>query len=328
MLSNGVNSLDISFVVIGLNEASNLNESLRAIFNSHLDDLSFEVIYVDSGSTDRSVLIAESFEHVEVVHLDDPKPSAAKARNAGMQLAKGHYIQFVDGDSVLDKHWIIEAYHFLQCHEAYACAFGRLVERNVQRNIYTRLCAFDWYVKSGDYRYCGGNALWRKEDLDFAKGFDTRLKVGEEPDLCYRIRQNHRKIRCLDIPMVEHDLEMNTFKDYWLRGIASGVAYAAVGLRYRHMPEKLWLKEMMRNFFEPVGWLFIFIFFLMFFSLPVAIVVLICVGMLRALRIALVSRDRTITMAYGLAYGLHAQFMRIPLFVGQLHYVLTTLKNK
>jgi len=53
---------------------------------------------------------------------------------------------------------------------------------------------------------------------------------------------------------------MNSFNEYWQRGVVNGKAYAAVGLRYRKYKEKLWFKEMLRDFFKPIMWSFIFCF--------------------------------------------------------------------
>ena len=311
----------VTCIVIGLNEENNLRQSLCSVMNSLKENEHVEVIYVDSGSTDNSVAIATSIDNVNVVHLDVSQPSAAKGRNCGLELASGEFIQFLDGDSVLDPQWLTLAMAFLREHQDYACVFGGLIEENTQHNIYTRLCAIDWHITPGDYRLCGGNALWRKSDLDSVHGFDTAMQVGEEPDLCYRIRQQNRKIRCLDIPMAKHDLEMHSFRDYWARGINNGVAYAAVGMRYRYMPEKLWLREMLRNFVEPVVWLMVLFVGLMFFSVAVAVTLLLALVLLRAIMIAVSSRNKTLSILQGVAYGLHLQLIRIPVVIGQLKYL-------
>jgi glycosyltransferase involved in cell wall biosynthesis len=59
-----------------------------------------EVIVVDDGSTDRSRDIVSSFGSA-VVPVVGPHRGAAAARNKGLELARGEYVQFLDADDVL-----------------------------------------------------------------------------------------------------------------------------------------------------------------------------------------------------------------------------------
>lgn len=310
----------ISVVVIGLNEESLLEHSLRSIVASQIQNCDIEIIYVDSGSTDTSLKIANSFSQVTTYELNSSDPSAAKARNLGVKQANGNFIQFVDGDSCLDKNWLESAYSYISRNDTIACVFGTLVESNPESNIYTKVCSFDWYISPGEYRLCGGNAFWRKRVLDTANYFDETLSAGEEPDLCYRIRQTGSQIICIDAPMVKHDLEMNTFQEYWNRGVTNGKAYVAIGLRYRHHEEKLWFKEMLRNFLEPLIWSFLFIATSYFYSFWYALILICSIWLTRAIRISLLNKKRIPKLIDGILYGFHIQFMRLASFWGQLKF--------
>ncbi len=314
----------ISIVVIGLNEGNLLEESLSAILNSKLQTCEIEILYVDSGSTDRSFEIAQSMPQVKALKLNSSSPSAAKARNFGAKIAKGDFIQFVDGDSILYEMWLQTAYAHLCNNTKVACVFGELIESHPEANLYTKLCMYDWYIPPGEYRLCGGNAFWRKSFLDDVGFFDETLFAGEEPDLCYRVRQSGGRIFCLDAPMVKHDLEMNTFQQYWKRGVTSGKAYAAVGLRYRHTKEKLWFKEMLRNIIEPMMWLIIFSLVSYIFSVEFGLIVLCLIFLLRAFIIAIKNLKRIPKLIDGLLYGLHLQFVRIPTFFGELKFLINS----
>ena len=88
-------------VVIGRNEGARLETCLRSV----LRDIS-DVVYVDSGSIDRSMAVAQDLR-VHVVQLEMGKPfTAARARNAGferlLRLNKRlAFVQFIDGDCEL-----------------------------------------------------------------------------------------------------------------------------------------------------------------------------------------------------------------------------------
>jgi glycosyltransferase involved in cell wall biosynthesis len=58
-----------------------------------------EVIVVDNGSSDGSRALAESFG-APVRVIDESRPGAAHARNAGVRLARGEYLAFLDADDV------------------------------------------------------------------------------------------------------------------------------------------------------------------------------------------------------------------------------------
>ncbi|MEM6987635.1 MAG: glycosyltransferase family A protein, partial [Pseudomonadota bacterium] len=96
-------------VIIGRNEG----ERLTACITSVLPQASI-IVYVDSGSTDDSVSRALTLG-CSVVELDMNQPfTAGRGRNAGYQhLLHTHpdlaYIQFIDGDCILDADWLSTA---------------------------------------------------------------------------------------------------------------------------------------------------------------------------------------------------------------------------
>ncbi len=307
----------ISVVIIGLNEEKIIGECLSSVLELNLSDCTLEFIYVDSGSTDKSIEIVETFSNVRVVNLNDANPSAAKARNLGVSLTNGEFIQFVDGDSILDEQWLKKALPILSSDNSIGAVFGAIEEVGKQSNIYMKVCQFDWYMPPGDYRLCGGNALWKRTVFDEVGLFDGGLIAGEEPDLCFRVRQNGYRIVCIDTPMVKHDLDMHYFKDYWNRSVRSGTAYAIIAMRYRKTQEKLWFKEMIRNFSEVFIWLLLLVFGI-FYSWKIAITLLVLFLLYRIGKVVFNVLPRSRGGVDALLYALHIQFSRIPLVYGQI----------
>ena len=62
----------------------------------------YEVIVVNDGSTDGSASVIESFLHdSRIVYINKTNGGLSSARNAGLSVAKGDYILFLDGDDWL-----------------------------------------------------------------------------------------------------------------------------------------------------------------------------------------------------------------------------------
>ncbi len=60
-----------------------------------------EIVVVDDGSADESLMIARRYESERLRVITQPNAGAAAARNAGLRAARGEYIQFLDADDLL-----------------------------------------------------------------------------------------------------------------------------------------------------------------------------------------------------------------------------------
>ena len=106
-------SPNLAVVVIGRNEGQRLRACLGSI-----ESTKTPVIYVDSGSTDDSVAVAQEYG-ADVVELDNSRPyTAARGRNAGVARLREmgmdvDYVQFVDGDCALAPGWLVKACMYL-----------------------------------------------------------------------------------------------------------------------------------------------------------------------------------------------------------------------
>lgn len=92
----------VSVIIPVYNVEKFLNRCVDSVLNQTLSDI--EVILVDDGSPDHSPAICDEYasldQRVKVIHK--PNGGLASARNAGMKIASGKYMFFVDSDDWLE----------------------------------------------------------------------------------------------------------------------------------------------------------------------------------------------------------------------------------
>lgn len=99
--------MNLSIIIPVYNVEPYLRECLDSVFIQDLTDC--EVIAVNDGSTDGSRDILEEYkdQYADLLTIvDKPNGGLSSARNAGMELAYGDYIYFLDSDDYLKPHAI------------------------------------------------------------------------------------------------------------------------------------------------------------------------------------------------------------------------------
>ncbi|MCC8425731.1 glycosyltransferase family A protein [Mucilaginibacter sp. UR6-11] len=89
----------VSIIIPAYNSGRYLSATIRSALGQTWD--SKEIIVIDNGSTDNTAQIIKDFENDIVSITMSANNGAAAARNAGLAVAKGNYIQFLDADDLL-----------------------------------------------------------------------------------------------------------------------------------------------------------------------------------------------------------------------------------
>ena len=246
-------ALVVDAVVIGRNEGARLEACLRS-----LQGQVRRVVYVDSGSVDGSVAAARALG-AEVVALDLTQPfTAARARNAGLAVLQApEFVQFVDGDCVVDPGWIAAALAGFAAHPAAVVICGRRRERFPAASLYNRLADREWDTPVGQAAACGGDALMRFAAVQAVGGYRGDLIAGEEPELCLRLRRAGGEVWRIAAEMTLHDAALLRFGQWWRRMRRAGHAFAEGAALHGAGPDRHWLAETRRAVFWgvllPVG---------------------------------------------------------------------------
>lgn len=321
---------EVGVVAIGRNEG----ERLRACLRSVCEQVE-AVVYVDSASTDDSVAIAEALG-VRVVHLDPDKGfTAGKARNLGATaLIEGdsppEFIQFIDGDCMLVDGWLEAAIARLRENPSLAAVAGRRRELYPETSVFNRLCDMEWNTPVGYAAAVGGDALYRRHAFVEAGGFDPAFICGEEPELCFRLRQANWRIERIDADMTRHDAAMTRVLQWWRRTVRTGWAFAEGANTYGASDEGYNRREALRI----VLWGVAYPLLLLGCALTVALfpalrlpalVSLAALGLLVPLMVVRIAgsrhRDYGDSWAHGFLYGFFVLVGKVPEAVGAWRYL-------
>lgn len=236
----------IAAIVIGRNEGARLLRGLAS-----MDGQVALIIYVDSGSTDGSVEAAHA-AGAEVVEIDMSLPfTAARARNAGLARLRDvapetGFVQFIDGDCALREGWIETAHAALVDDPDLAVVCGRRRERFPDASLWNRMVDAEWDTPIGDAKACGGDALMRMAALEAVGGYRDDLIAGEEPEMCFRMRNLGWRIRRIEAEMTWHDAALTRFGQWWRRSQRAGHAFGEGAALHGQSPERYRMREVRR----------------------------------------------------------------------------------
>lgn len=250
-MGQAANSARVDAVVIGRNEGARLIACLQSLSGQVR-----RVVYVDSGSSDGSGPAARALGAL-VVDLDMTRPfTAARARNAGLGVLRAdppEFVQFLDGDCVLQPGWIDRAAGVMDTNLRAAVICGRRREMHPDASVYNALIDAEWNTPVGEARACGGDALMRFSAVNAANGYREDLIAGEEPELCLRLRRGGWTIWRIDAEMTLHDAAILRFSQWWRRCMRAGHAFAEGAARFSTPSEPHWRQETRRLWVWGVG---------------------------------------------------------------------------
>jgi polysaccharide transporter, PST family len=165
-----------------------------------------EVIVVDDGSTDETLVIARQFESRGVRVLTQNRQGAAAARNKAFSVSQGDYIQWLDADDLLAPDKIAKQMEAVEkCQNkrlVLSSRFGRFLYRPyratfVPTALWCDLSPADWLVrKMGQNIYMQtGTWLVSRELTEAAGPWDTNLLADDDGEYFCRVLLQSEGVR-------------------------------------------------------------------------------------------------------------------------------------
>lgn len=127
----------ISVVIPLYNKEPIIEKTLKSVLSQDYSD--FEVVVVDDGSTDNSVVIVESIGDPRIRLIKQENGGPSKARNTGVKNAKGEWIVFLDADDEFLPNSLTLFYNAILSHPQYD------------------FIDFSWYIDNGHSRILADN---------------------------------------------------------------------------------------------------------------------------------------------------------------------------
>ncbi len=121
--------IKISIIVPVYNVEKYLNRCVDSLLNQDIDKNQYEIILIDDGSPDRSGVMcdeySQKYSNIHVVHKTNG--GLADARNAGLDVAQGKYIMFVDSDDYIKENVLQKILSVAEHYNTEICVYKLLV---------------------------------------------------------------------------------------------------------------------------------------------------------------------------------------------------------
>jgi glycosyltransferase involved in cell wall biosynthesis len=178
----------ISVVIPTYNRRALVLDAVRSVLAQ--DGCEFEVIVVDDGSTDGTAGALAALPGVRI--LAQPRRGVAAARNAGVRIARGEWLAFLDSDDLWCPGKLAAQVKFHG--ERPAVPVSQTEEIWIRNGVRVNPCTYhrkpvgDIFVPSLDRCLVSPSAVvLRRELLESVGGFDENLQVCEDYDLWLRL---------------------------------------------------------------------------------------------------------------------------------------------
>lgn len=195
----------ISVIIAAKNASKYIKEAIESVQKQDIKDM--EMIVVCDSCTDNTKQIAEELDcktiEVNFSHI-------GKTRNAGLKVAQGEYILYVDSDDVMEKNGISNLYNEFLKDNSIEAVFSMSREF-----VSPELSDVDKSkLKARTDNYFGalaGCSIIKKEVFDKVGMFDEVLKAGDIVEFQIRLQQKNIKIKKIPVVTSNRRLHNDNF---------------------------------------------------------------------------------------------------------------------
>lgn len=181
----------ISVVIPVYNGEKTIGETVQSILHQTFSD--FELIIINSGSTDRTLDVLTTFNDARIKIFTYDKAIVAVNRNRGFQNSSGALITFIDADDLWTTDKLEAQSKALTAAPDAAVVYSWTNCVDEQGN-FLRQCSYvNWTgnvlpkLLLDDFIGSGSNIMIRRDAFEAVGGFDESLSNAEDTDLALRL---------------------------------------------------------------------------------------------------------------------------------------------
>jgi rhamnosyltransferase len=218
----------VSIILRSFNEAWALRETLPALAAQNYKP--WELIVIDSGSTDGSVDLLRQFQPRHLIQIPHSEYNPSRVMNQGMELASSNFGIFLNADATPQgPDWLSPLANALLDPKV-AAVFGRQIPRPdchaVFAHDYERCFGPDRESATWDHFFSMASSGIRK-DIWAKRGFNERMQYSEDDEYTRWCRAQGYRIAYVPESVVMHSHNY-TAAQAWKRSFGEGRARAAV----------------------------------------------------------------------------------------------------
>ncbi|EKO3496527.1 glycosyltransferase [Vibrio fluvialis] len=195
----------VSIVIRTLNEQRYLVELLESIKNQDRSKFRIETVIIDSGSTDKTLEIAEQYG-CRITHIKKEEFTFGKSLNDGCDFSNGDYLVFISGHCIpVDDQWIANLVTPLveKCSYTYGRQLGRDTTKFSERQLFEKYFPNESRIPQVGFFCNNANAAIRR-DAWLAHRFNEELTGCEDMYLAKLLVDTGKKIGYVSEAPVYH----------------------------------------------------------------------------------------------------------------------------
>ncbi|GGH30718.1 glycosyltransferase family 2 protein [Sphingobacterium alkalisoli] len=196
----------ISVIIPMFNRESLIADTINSVLQQTIE-IPFEIIVVDDGSQDSSAKVVADIKDSRVSYCYQKNSGANRARNHGVEKARGTFVAFLDSDDTFLPN------HLKQCYQQVSnsrniVVYSKIIVDRGNGNMFTKPPrALSENEHMSEYLLCDRgflqtSTLFMSRDLAKSVKFDEELPFGQDTDFAIRLYSHGAQFVMLDNPTV------------------------------------------------------------------------------------------------------------------------------
>ena len=204
----------VSVIIPALNEQANIEDCLAHLCSQTLSSASFEVLVIDNGSSDETVVRARRFqEQLPLRIMELPRCTISDLRNQGATAASGAVLAFLDADCMAEPNWLERLLAHRQENTIWGAHYKIQRDASWVGRIWFRYQATE---QSGPVSFLpGGCLITTRAVFEALGGFNIEVHTSEDVDLCARARRAGVGVFAYPDLAVYHEGTPRTLTRFW-----------------------------------------------------------------------------------------------------------------